>query len=219
MARSRVLFRSPQHFSKPRWRLLYIQVNSVPENRGKRIRFQARALFGDKSAGKLSPGHACTPLWVKTKGQLLVYLQPGTLHRVVYGDRLLILPVFREVSPPQNPAEFDYRRYLAGKDIYHQAFLSLKQWHYTGEHAGNPLIGGAADMKQRCVNLFHKAYDREEDAALLSAFVLRYPRGINPATEAAFAATLTITLLSVSGLHVVIMYWLVCLLLKPLGRF
>src|SRR3546814_8365111 len=90
---------------------------------------------------------------------------------------------------PQNPAEFDYRRYLAGKDIYHQAFLSLKQWHYTGEHAGNPLIGGAADMQQRCVNLFHKAFEREEDAAMLSAFVLGYRSGINPATEAAFADT------------------------------
>src|SRR3546814_14114682 len=149
MARSGMSIRSPQHFNKHRLRLLYIQVNSVPENRGKRIRFQARAVFGDKSAGKLSPGHACTPLWVKTKGQLLVYLQPGTLHRVVYGDRLLILPVFREVSPPQNPAEFDYRRYLAGKDIYPLAFLSLKKLHCTGGHA-RTLLNGGVERTQKC---------------------------------------------------------------------
>src|SRR3546814_12593333 len=55
--------------------------------------------------------------------------------------------------------------------------------------AGNPLIGGAADMQQRCVNLLHKAFEREEDAAMLSAFVLGYRSGINPATEAAFADT------------------------------
>src|SRR3546814_11990352 len=45
LARAGMSIRSPQHFSKHRWRLLYIQVNSVPENRGKRIRFQERALF------------------------------------------------------------------------------------------------------------------------------------------------------------------------------
>src|SRR3546814_2565570 len=64
LARAGMSIRSHQHFSKHRWRLLYIQVNSVTENRGKRIRFQARALFGDKSDDKLSPGHACTPSWV-----------------------------------------------------------------------------------------------------------------------------------------------------------
>src|SRR3546814_9282744 len=73
-------------------------------------------------------------------------------------------------------------------------------------------------MQQRCVNLFHKAFEREEDAAMLSAFVMGYRSGINPATEAAFADTGTIHILSVSGLHVAILYWLVCLLLKPLDR-
>lgn len=233
LTRAAISLHASNHFSKHNSYHLLVQVHTIPEKRGKYFRFVARVLYrtpnekpwepadrkprreaedtpGITNSGIASPG-------IASGGLLLVYLQPKDGPVPVYGDRLWIRATFREVPPPGNPAAFDYQAYLAARDIYHQVFLSAKEWTGTGENRGNPLISSAADIQQRCAGIFERLIPDRDNAALLSAFVLGYRTGISAETVSNFAATGTIHILSVSGLHVAILYWLVNLLLKPLA--
>ena len=237
LARAATSLHFPEHFSRHFWSALYVQVNSIPEKRGKFIRFEGRVLLG-KPKGPAqrkdippATNGACPavndpavngpavndPAVKETKGQLLVYLRPKDGVRLQYGDQLWIAPVFQDVPPPRNPAAFDFKAYLAARDIYQQAFLTSDQWQSAGRNSGNPLIRWASVLQKHCVEAFERLLPDKENAALLSAFVLGFRAGIERDTMNAFADTGTIHILSVSGLHVAILYWLLNLLLKPLG--
>ena len=60
--------------------------------------------------------------WQKAQGkvQLSVPHDSNQEYELAYGDKLLIKGAPRVVAPPANPAQFDYRKYLANKNIYHQ---------------------------------------------------------------------------------------------------
>lgn len=229
LARARTSLHAPAHFSRQAWEALYIRVQSVPEDRGRFLRFEARVLFG-KGPSETVPQDGPTRRLQRAEGRLLVYLRhPGeaeaaTPHRPGYGDELWIRADFQELPPPQNPGAFDFRSYLASSDIYHQVFLTASQWTFTGHSAGNPLVKWADRLQKELVATYDSLFENRENAALLSAFVLGHRTGIDRDTMNAFAATGTIHILSVSGLHVAILYWLVKLLLRPFrsvrgGRF
>lgn len=233
LTRGEISLHFPEHFSKQATAALHVQVNTIPEQRGKYLRFQALVLHGVKGRmqnngqgfHKGSPKGSKSALagvkgkLIKSKGRLMVYLRANSGPPVDYGDELLLASSYQPIPAPRNPAEFDYRGYLSAKDIYHQAFLYKGQWEHTGRNSGNPVRKWAAGLQQRCVSTYKRLFRDPENAALLSAFVLGSRSGLDKATVNAFADTGTIHILSVSGLHVAILYWLLSFILKPLLTF
>jgi len=61
--------------------------------------------------------------WQKVSGKVLVYQPADAKQLPKYGDVLVAQGNITPVAPPSNPDEFDYRKYLANKQVYHQAFL------------------------------------------------------------------------------------------------
>lgn len=130
-----------------------------------------------------------------------------------YGDKLIIPASYQEVPPPYNPGEMDYRGYLANKNIWHQAYLQADDVHYLRSGAGNALIAYALAQRQRLVAKFSRYVADKDALSVASTLILGYRADLSEALVQAFSNTGTIHILSVSGMHVVIVFWLLSKLL------
>lgn len=136
-----------------------------------------------------------------------------------YGDLLHIRNTVQMVSPPVNPHEFDYRRYLENRDIWHQCFLSPDQINKLGTGYGNPILAKTLSFREQMMYKF-AIYIKDNQALQLAvALIFGYRSQIDEHTVNVFTNTGTVHILSVSGLHVGLVFGLLTLLLKWMNRF
>lgn len=189
--------RNPTHFSHTKAVYLKISVADEPQQHGLILRFRARVWY-NYTATKRSP----------STGFLLVTLQLNPLHPVVpkYGEVYLIPALYTTIDPPYNPAEFDFRSWLANQNIEHQLFLHPEELISVNENKGSPLIRFAITLRQRQVAVYRKLIKDDAAFAVASTLILGYRADLDAATLSAYSKTGTIHALSVSGMHVGIIY-------------
>lgn len=135
-----------------------------------------------------------------------------------YGDKLVIPAAYEKVDPPYNPREMDYRRYLAGKNIWYQAYIPLGEVGRMGINGGNPVIAYALGLRQQMVAKFAQYISDGNALSVACTLILGYRATLDQSILDSFSATGTIHVLSVSGMHVVIVYWLLSKLLWWMDR-
>jgi competence protein ComEC len=146
---------------------------------------------------------------------VLVHTDKPSVIPVKYGDILIIPASYIKVEPPYNPAGFDYKSWLASRNVYHQLWLSPWQLAATGENQGNPMISFFLGLRLEQVN-FCRSLIKDNDAfAVAAALLLGYRTDLGPTLLSAYSKTGTIHALSVSGMHVGMIY----LLLEQLFKF
>lgn len=153
-------------------------------------------------------------------GNLLVLCKPDKpfVLNLKYGDILMMPAKFSEVNAPFNPGEFDYKRYLSNRKIHYQAFLNGEQIKLLRRNAGNPVISYALKLRLNCVERINRSLADKDAAALASALILGYRSDLSTEIVNAYADTGTMHVLSVSGMHVGIVFLVLNVLLKPLSR-
>jgi competence protein ComEC len=134
-----------------------------------------------------------------------------------YGDELIIPATYNLVDPPFNPAEFNYKKYLAHQNIYHQAFLYPKQYVVLNNHAGNPVIAYALQSRQSLVQKLKVNMNDTTAIAVASTLILGYKADLSNDIVQAYSKTGTIHVLSVSGAHVAILFLLLNYMLSFLN--
>ncbi|WP_337067187.1 ComEC/Rec2 family competence protein [Pontibacter sp. 13R65] len=156
--------------------------------------------------------------WWQVKGnvQISVPHDSGKNYEVSYGDRLLIRGAPQTVPPPANPNQFDYRKYLANKNIYHRHSLRLNQFIKIGEAPPNYLKFYSIQLRRKLDGLLRAAIPERREYGIASALVLGVKDDLDNAIRTAYASTGTMHVLAVSGLHVGMIY---LLLSWVFGRF
>lgn len=141
-------------------------------------------------------------------GTLLIALKVDTLNPIDlnYGDEFLMSARYLPVEPPYNPGEFNFKQWLASKNIYHQTFIKQTQLVRLAANQGNPLKAFALKTRQQLVNVYRKLIKNDEAFAVASTLILGYRADLSKETLAAYSKTGTIHALSVSGMHVGIIY-------------
>ena len=188
---------------------LIVIVATEPLISGKTLRFEATVKVTITS-GQSRPA----------SGKLLISVRDpaANIHNIVYGSRLLIRSNYREVDPPYNPGEFDFRAYLEGKQIYHQAFVERKHLIVLSQGNNSRIVAFALRLRQQLVSKFYRYITDDDAAALASTLILGYRASLNKDIISAYAKTGTLHVLSVSGMHVGIVFIVLNFLLSPLRR-
>lgn len=202
-------FLSKNYFAQKQYQQLKVWVKSEPQQTNDILRFEVAVTNG--YLGK-------TP--EKCSGNLLIALKVDSLSPIHlnYGDELLILANYLPVEPPYNPAEFDFKQWLATKNIYHQTFIRQDEMVKLGEDKGNPIIKYALEVRQRQVEIYRKLIHDDEAFAVASTLILGYRADLSKETLAAYSKTGTIHALSVSGMHVGIIYIMLNFVLSFLDK-
>lgn len=136
-----------------------------------------------------------------------------------YGDKLFFRNKVTEVRAPHNPKQFDYKRYLAHKNIYHQTYIQPADVRLIGSGEGNNIVAYALAVRQYFVRKFEQFITDREALEVCSALILGYRANFQAETLAAFINTGTVHVLSVSGLHVGMVFFLLNFLFGFLDRF
>ncbi len=136
-----------------------------------------------------------------------------------YGDKLLFRNEVMDIREPYNPKQFDYKRYLAHKNIYHQAYIKPADIRLLGNNYGNTVIAQALAIRRYFVHKFSRFISNKDALDICAALILGYRAHFPMETLTAFINTGTVHVLSVSGLHVGMVFFLLNFLLGFLDRF
>ncbi|MEO6149688.1 MAG: ComEC/Rec2 family competence protein [Mucilaginibacter sp.] len=156
---------------------------------------------------------------IAASGKVLISIKDKAAKNLYYGDVLLIPAKYREVDPPFNPAEFNYKQYLANKNIYHQAYLYPGQYVVIKKGTGNSIIAYALRLRQRLVNKLKANLHDPDAAAVAATLILGYKAELSNDVLQAYSKTGTIHVLSVSGAHVGLVYLVLAFGLSFLNRY
>ncbi|SDL69243.1 competence protein ComEC [Daejeonella rubra] len=199
----------PSHFSGLKSKSLFVKIISEPKLSSGIVRFESEviAVYSDKFIQN-------------SRGKLLIALRMDTLKviNLNYGDIFLIPAKYEEVESSYNPGEFDYKSYLKDKQIYFQIFLQADQVKNILRNAGNPIISFALSLRQDLVKKFYRYIPDQEASSLASTLILGYRADLNKDLIEAYSKTGTMHILSVSGMHVGIVFLVLSFLLKPMNR-
>jgi len=197
-----------RHFSKVPAQYLVSKINSEPVFKNGWLRFTVSVEEIVNSNNRRTP----------VTGTLLVTLK-DIAPDLAYGDILLIPAKYTPVNPPFNPAEFNYKRYLANQNIYYQEFLFSKQYSVIAKGKGNPLITYSLHKRRILVEKLKRNMRDTSAIAVASTLILGYKADLSDDVLQAYSKTGTIHVLSVSGAHVAVVYLLLTFALQFLNRF
>lgn len=154
--------------------------------------------------------------WKTTKGRVYVYVDKQS-DLLAYGDVIMVSGAPTEISPPMNPGEFNYKRFLTFRNVYHQDYLT-DNFQVIGKDTPSKILALAFQIRKQASDILTQYIPTERENHIAQALILGVKDGIDRDTENAYAASGAMHVLAVSGLHVGIIYGIVLLLFKPFRK-
>ncbi|MFY7734741.1 MAG: ComEC/Rec2 family competence protein [Bacteroidia bacterium] len=193
------------HFTKTNGEYLLLDINEPGQIRKNSIKCRAKVLQ------VVSKGYNQA-----VDGNIILYFEKDSslLPHLSYGTRLLIKNKCQEIKGPQNPYEFNYKRYLAFNQIYQQAFLLKNNFIVIDQLGGNPLWKIAYEAQAFFNKTLLTYVKSNSEIAISKALLYGYDDDIDSDLVKAYSNTGTLHVLAVSGMHVGLIFWLINLVLK-----
>lgn len=158
---------------------------------------------------------------IQAKGKLLVYLtKDSAAARLQYGDRLLIRSQTTPVQYSGNPGAFDYRRYCAGQQVYHQAFLPSGEWRRLPEGESHVIMQWILRCRAYCLHTLQQ-YIGGREAGLAAALLIGYRYDLDREMVQEYTNTGIVHIIAISGMHLALIYGALLWILRwwPKHRF
>ncbi|MBC7615200.1 MAG: ComEC family competence protein, partial [Pedobacter sp.] len=176
---------------------LKVWINDEPQKGTNTIKFTAnvtRTYDGQKS--------------YPVSGKLLITVKTDSLNlnSFTYGDELIIAADCMSLNPPFNPGEFDFKSWLASKNVYMQTFIAQNSVIKTGLNKGSTILKYALILRKKQIEVYREILKDKEAFAVASTLILGYRADLSSETLSSYSKTGTIHALSVSGMHVGIIY-------------
>ncbi len=199
----------PNRFNLLKSDLLVLRVENEPKLSKRNIRFEAEVI------GVFNQQHI-----KHSSGKILITLEADSGKKFVpdYGDILLIPAVFHTLEPPYNPGEFDYKLFMENRQIYFQSFVKGNQFRVLAQNTGNSVISFALSLRRKLIIKYNTYLPDQDAAALASTLILGYRADLNKDVIEAYSKTGTMHVLSVSGMHVGIVFLILSFLLRLMDK-
>ncbi|MBI3503066.1 MAG: ComEC/Rec2 family competence protein [Bacteroidetes bacterium] len=145
--------------------------------------------------------------WNGVSGKAMCYFKKDSSSKQLrYGDCVVMKTNFTEIRPPQNPSEFNYKLFLSFHTIYQQAYIPSENWKLIRRNEGNPILSASYNLREYLLNIFRENKITGDEYAVGSALVLGYTDKLDQDLINAYASSGALHVLSVSGLHVGIIF-------------
>jgi len=151
---------------------------------------------------------------IKT-GRILLNVRKDSLNKPLeIGTHLQINGNLYKSGPAKNPNQFDYGRYLEGKQIYAQMYADVSDlkvssiierdvWYYTSK------------LRTKIIRNLEKINFNKDELNVAIALILGQQQDISPEIIKDYQFAGAVHILSVSGLHIGFILLFVTFLLKP----
>ena len=154
-------------------------------------------------------------------GKLLIYIPNTGDVKLRYGQCFIFKANPQRIAAPKNPEEFNYARYLAFHNIFHQAYLQSNNYRIVNSQNRNILYSTSFQLREYLVTILKETIHDKEIYSVGSALLVGFEDDLEGPLMNAYATSGTLHVLSVSGMHVAVIYkvleWLLRFLLKRRG--
>ncbi len=153
---------------------------------------------------------------VRTDGLLLCKLSlKDSIDQFSVDDKIIVGASIRAITPPANPHQFNYKRYMENLGVYHQIQIHPDNYLKTGyEITFNGLING---FRNKISSRMKDLDFGEDELSIIQALVLGMRDDIDPKIYDNYKKAGALHILAISGLHVGIIILILEFLLKPLS--
>jgi competence protein ComEC len=150
---------------------------------------------------------------------LIYFSKADSLNLPGTGDQILFFKSPSEFQNDGNPYGFDYKSYMARREIWRQVWLPAGRWIKAGEETARGTRIQAERIRERLMAIYVASGLEGEELAILSALTLGYKKSLDPEVRQVFSESGAMHVLAVSGLHVGIIFLAFKLLFMFLKRF
>jgi len=157
--------------------------------------------------------------WEKMNGRFILHIKIDTTKETMfYGDHLLFNASWQEIRNTSNPLMFNYATYMAGKGFYHQAWIEGKDWRKLKIPASGLLRPAAFSLRNRMLDVLRNNHLKGREFAVAAALLLGYKSELDTDLKKAYSASGAMHILSVSGMHVGVVFLCIEFLLGFMNR-
>lgn len=152
----------------------------------------------------------------KSEGSLLLMVKKSPDSSALATTTVLeILGEIKEIPPPLNPGQFDYRQYMLHQSVNFR--ISIENSNIVSQAKGSMTLSGyAAKLRSNLISKLDETDISKKEKQLIQALVLGEKREIDRQLYKDYASAGAVHMLAVSGLHVGIIYIILQFLLRPL---
>jgi competence protein ComEC len=145
--------------------------------------------------------------WNKSSGRLLIYFEKDSISKKLkMGDEFIASVKIDSIAPPLNPGQFNYKRFLGFKNIHHQVYIKASKWKKVNWDNNFYWAELFYNLQQNLLGVINKYPFCEKEKAVVSALILGNRDEIDQDLMLAYSASGAMHVLSVSGLHVGLIY-------------
>lgn len=148
--------------------------------------------------------------------KVLLYIQKDSnALQLQYGDIIVINTIFKKIDAPKNPNGFDYKVFMKRKGVVFTAYVTTKQWVFTGENKGKFFRKISISTQQHLSSILQKTGLSGDEYSVAAAILLGNDDTMEPDLKAEYSNAGVSHILCVSGMHVGIIFMILNYLLIP----
>ena len=157
--------------------------------------------------------------WQPAHGKALVYFQKDSFSAsLLFGDRIMLRTEFKTPIGAVNPDGFNYAAYLKRQGIMATAYIPSGTWQLSDINTSFSVRRLADESRRQLLKIFRKFEIAGDEFAVLAALTLGFTDALQPDIMTSYSATGAMHILSVSGLHVGIVYVVIAFVLSFFGK-
>ncbi len=146
-------------------------------------------------------------------GKLLLYFsKDSSTNSIAYGNTIIINKELQEIKNSGNPAAFNYKRYCAFQQIFHQCYLKSNDWILLKSNNVNVFRKAIFSTQQYVVSVLNKYIHGTDEAAVAKALLIGYKVDLDKDLVQAYSNAGVVHLIAISGLHLgliyVLLFWI-----------
>ena len=141
------------------------------------------------------------------RGNLLLYFaKDSSQSHPAYGDEILIRKQPSEIKSLGNPAAFNYQRYCAFQQIFHQCYLKKNDWVLLKGKELRTFNLAIFKTRQFIIDVLDTYIPGNDEAALAKALLIGYKVDLDKDLVQAYSNAGVVHLIAISGLHLALIY-------------
>lgn len=157
--------------------------------------------------------------WKENDSRILCYFQKdSSALNLKLGDQIITRTYLNDITFSGNPYTFNYKNYLKYKEIYNQCYIKTNRYKITAHNQGSKIRLLSNKIRLNLLNIYKNNNIKGDDLSVLAALTLGYKSELTPEIKESFSASGAMHILAVSGLHVGIIFIILCKLLFFLNK-
>jgi competence protein ComEC len=156
---------------------------------------------------------------LSVKGSIIIYFQKDSLlPSLNYGSQIVFNKPLQLIKNSGNPAAFDYQRYCAFQDIYHQVYLKHGEFVVMPEKKESIIKKFLFSVRTKTLAIFQKNLSGEKERGLAEALMIGYKDDLDKTLVQSYTNTGVVHIIAISGMQLALIYGFLLLLFKPLEK-